>query len=250
MLPQTGKVHEFDVQDPGALLLHHFHDIGRFHRLISSRKRAILTRTGEHTPGWREGREARRWRCWYAIRQPQRRWTFPLSTTAALSICRNQRQNLTPPRLRRPYRSLSCEVVGTGAVVGEVGIGNGLMMTTDFGFGGPCPPPSCATVTVAADDAMTRKVTIAYFILTLLRAQKGAATATSVRDPQRTSPADASKRAASGNCSGGPRNLTSLVRKKIDLPSERRRPLSLLCEGDGIQSKSRRDENRAFPHRV
>src|SRR5436305_2103295 len=201
--------------------------LGHFRRTASRLppESAILTRTGERAPGWREGSEARRWRCWYAIRQPQRRWTFPLSTTAALSICRNQRQNLTrPPRLRRPYRSLSCEVVGTGAVVGEVGIGNGLMMTTDFGFGGPCPPPSCATVTVAADDAMTRKVTIAYFILTLLRAKKGAATATSVRDPQRTSPADASKRAASGNCSGGPRNLTSLVRKKIDLPSERRRP--------------------------
>ena len=116
-----------------------------------------------------------------------------------------------PPRLRRPYRSLGCEVVGTGAVVGEVGIGNGLMMTTDFGFGGPCPPPSCATVTVAADDAMTRKVTIAYFILTLLRAQVGAAMATSVRDPQRTSPADASNNA--------PHRVTVPADRGISLPS-------------------------------
>ena len=129
----------------------------------------------------------------------------------SLSVATSVRISPDPPRLRRPYRSLGCEVVGTGAVVGEVGIGNGLMMTTDFGFGGPCPLPSCATVTVAADDAMTRKVTIAYFILTLLRAQKGAALATSVRDPQRTSPADASNNA--------PHRVTVPADRGISLPS-------------------------------
>src|SRR5207244_642308 len=75
--------------------------LGHFRRSASRLppESARSSRTGERAPGWREGSEARRWRCWYAIRQPQRRWTFPLSTTAALSICRNQRQNLTrPPR--------------------------------------------------------------------------------------------------------------------------------------------------------
>jgi hypothetical protein len=62
---------------------------------------------------------------------------------------------------------LGCEVVGTGALVGEVGIGSGLTMTTGF-FGGPCPLPSCATVTLVAVDAMTKKATIAYFIPALL----------------------------------------------------------------------------------
>src|SRR5438067_8329162 len=109
--------------------------LGHFRRTASRLppESAILTRTGERAPGWREGSEARRWRCWYAIRQPQRRWTFPLSTTAALSICRNQRQNLTPPRLRRPYRSLSCVFVGTGAVVGDVGICIWLMLYNVLG---------------------------------------------------------------------------------------------------------------------
>jgi hypothetical protein len=62
---------------------------------------------------------------------------------------------------------LGCEVVGTGALVGEVGVVSVLTKTTDF-FGGPFPPPSCATVTLVVVDAMTKKATIAYFIPTLL----------------------------------------------------------------------------------
>src|SRR5207253_5473842 len=89
------------------------------------------------------------------------------------------------------------------------------MMTTDFGFGGPCPAPSCATVKVAADDAMTRKVTIAYFILTPSGAGRRSDDDVSTRAAEDVARRRVEQRAASGNCSGGPRNLTSLVRKKL-----------------------------------
>jgi hypothetical protein len=62
---------------------------------------------------------------------------------------------------------LGCEVVGAGALAGDVGVGSGLTMTNDF-FGGPCPTPSCASVTLVAVDAMSKRATIAYFIPTLL----------------------------------------------------------------------------------
>jgi hypothetical protein len=62
--------------------------------------------------------------------------------------------------------------------------------------GGPCPDPSCATVTVVAADAMIKKATIAHFILTLPQAKWDAALAKLVRNPLATSPDDVSIRNA------------------------------------------------------
>jgi hypothetical protein len=56
--------------------------------------------------------------------------------------------------------------------VGEAGMGRvvgcGMMMIGDLG--GPRPPPSCASATVATVDAMTKRVTSAYLILCSSRA--------------------------------------------------------------------------------
>jgi hypothetical protein len=72
------------------------------------------------------------------------------------------------------YRSLGCKSFGNGAVPGNWGAGSGPITIIDCGFfGGPCPPPSCAIASVVAVDAITKNVTIAHFILVLLRVNRG-----------------------------------------------------------------------------
>jgi hypothetical protein len=51
--------------------------------------------------------------------------------------------------------------------VGKGAVGCGVMIINDLG--GPCPPPSCASATVARVDAVNNRAIIAYFILNLLR---------------------------------------------------------------------------------
>lgn len=64
------------------------------------------------------------------------------------------------------YRSFCCEGF-PGTVVVDAGVGIGFTMTTDRG--GPRPLPSCAIAAAVAADAVTRKVTIAFFIPALPR---------------------------------------------------------------------------------
>ena len=71
------------------------------------------------------------------------------------------------------YRSLGCKSFGNGAVPGNLGAGSGPITIIDCGFGGPCPPESCATANVVAVDATTKRVMIAHFILVLLRVDRG-----------------------------------------------------------------------------
>lgn len=90
------------------------------------------------------------------------------------------------------YRSLGCKSFGNGTVPGNlgVGVGSGPITIIDFGFvGGPCPVPSCATANVVAVDAITKKVTIAHFIVALLRVDRGGG---EVSTQSATSPDDAS----------------------------------------------------------
>jgi hypothetical protein len=74
------------------------------------------------------------------------------------------------------YSSLGCKSFGNDTVPGNLGagVGSGPVTIIDCGFfGGPCPPESCATANVVAVDATTKRVTIAHFILVLLRVDRG-----------------------------------------------------------------------------
>ena len=91
------------------------------------------------------------------------------------------------------YRSLGCKSFGNDTVPGNLGagVGSGPVTIIDCGFfGGPCPPPSCAIASVVAVDAITKNVTIAHFILVLLRVNRGDGEVPT--NPSATSPDDAS----------------------------------------------------------
>jgi hypothetical protein len=100
--------------------------------------------------------------------------------------------------------------VGDGTVAGEGSVGACVTMIGEFG--GPCPFPSCAAASVAAVEAMTRKVTTAHFIPALLRAQQGAAVAKSVSDPSATSPGD-------GSIENAPHYVSVAAGRLLSVPS-------------------------------
>jgi hypothetical protein len=121
------------------------------------------------------------------------------------------------------YRSLGCKSFGNGAVPGNLGAGSGPATIIDCGLGGPCPPPSCAIASVVAVDAITKNVTIAHFILVLLRVNRGGGEVPPKSVGNIAGWRFHQKRAASGDCPQRPSNLICFV-TKINRPSETPEP--------------------------